>query len=350
MPSRSQRRAPQASPQSNGDDERIFLPTQPGWAFATLAELRRLGVNDYASFYHRDSSVVVGDSPSLANNLTTPAGVFMCLLTAGMRRDGDASSGLQMSFKPATLKEAVLRRLSEVPNAPRRRYSITTEVYGRTSIRRQALDAFLEDALSEAFPRWRRTSQQGLRFYCKADRQSAFLGLQRYSNLNRKDDGIPGSLRDHLACGLLALSGVSPDDTVFDPFMGTGTILNAARRRFGCGSCIGLEVDKDAYRIAKAALKGPGVSLFNSSFDDFDPGALPENARLVSNIPFGVRFQRAPTETLLNFIERSPLKPERVTLLASRDQAREIAGPLGLRTKNVLVLGQPAAIVFHSDS
>lgn len=288
------------------------------------------------------------DTPDVSENLKTPEGVFICLLQAGMRSGSDASIGLRRGLKAANLKKAVLGSLTEVPDAARRRYSITTEVYGRTALRRKELDSILEDALNEAFPRWKRTSGQGLRFYCKSDGQSALLGIQLYSNISRRDHSIPGSLRDHLAYGLLTLSDVSPGDTVFDPFMGSGTILNAARRGFDCGSCIGLEVDENAYRVARAALEGPDIAVSNSSFHDFDPSVLPKNVRLVSNIPFGARFQSAPTDILLSFIEHSSIEAEQVTILASRKQAREIAVPLGLRTKNVFVLGQPAAIVFHS--
>ncbi len=49
----------------------MLLTTQPGWAFATLVELRGHGVRGQVPFYHRDSSLVA----SAGSSLVTPAEV-----------------------------------------------------------------------------------------------------------------------------------------------------------------------------------------------------------------------------------------------------------------------------------
>ncbi len=53
-----------------------FLTTQPGWAFATLWELRGLGVADRVAFHHRDSSLLTPAVEGLdSERLLTPAAV-----------------------------------------------------------------------------------------------------------------------------------------------------------------------------------------------------------------------------------------------------------------------------------
>jgi hypothetical protein len=42
----------------------LFFTTQPGWAFATLAELRALGVRERAELWHRDSTLVLPVTPA----------------------------------------------------------------------------------------------------------------------------------------------------------------------------------------------------------------------------------------------------------------------------------------------
>ncbi len=84
---------------------------------------------------------------------------------------------------------------------------------------------------------------------------------------------------------------------------------------------------------------------FNLSLEDFDPTTLPGNTRLVSNLPFGERFARVPTVNLLQFIAGLGLPPKRMVLLTSRRQGVKMAPALGLRAKNVLLLGQPDSIL-----
>ena len=331
----------------NRNDTQLVLTTQPGWAFATLAELSSLGVKSYLTFHHRDSTVLVGNEPSLLpERLISPEAAFGCLIYIRARPSEDATDLLVKRLSASALKEAVISWLPAIKHTQLRRYSIASEFYGSTSHPRKGLADLIEAAMRKAFPRWKRTSAAGVRFLCKADPRAALLGIQIYSNLQMRADGYPGALREHLACGLLMASGVKTGDTVFDPFMGTGTILEAARHRFNAASCIGIEIDSGPFAVAESALKGPDYSLFNLSFEEFDPRSLPDDARLVSNLPFGERFARAPTVKLLQFIDSLGLPPERMALLISRDQGKEMAPALGLSTKNVLLLGQPASILY----
>jgi 23S rRNA G2445 N2-methylase RlmL len=157
-----------------------------------------------------------------------------------------------------------------------------------------------------------------------------------------------GTLREHLACGLLTLARVGRADAVLDPFMGTGTILRSAAERFDVRVCIGAEVDAAAYRDARRMIQADG-RLRHGSFEELDFDTLPHSVKLVSNLPFGVQFTQVPTRRLLAFLVSLQPRLRAVALLMSREQARVVAEALPLRTKHVLVLGQPAAIVYSWD-
>ena len=324
-----------------------FLTTQPGWAFATLRELRGLGVAGHVAFHHRDSSLVTPVVDGLDSvRLLTPAGVHGCLADFAPAGRMDAAGELARRLDGGRLKESILRWLPLAEKTASRRFSVTTELYGRTSVRRDALHRLVSRAVAAAFPRWRLSQREGVHLVCKADAEMAVLGLQLYSNLGGEQDRRPGALRGHLACGLLTVAGVGEGDAVFDPFMGSGTILEMAAYEFGADLAVGLEVDADAYRAARARLSGPRTTLVNARFEDFDYASLPAGTRLVSNVPFGVRFAQVRTAALLRLIRRPELSGSPAALLLSRGQADRIAAQTRLRRKNVLVLGQPASILY----
>ena len=328
-----------------------FLTTQPGWAFATRRELRGIGVAGRVAFHHRDSSLFTPAAAGLESaRLLTPAGVHGCLAEFAPSGRLDAAGELARWLDSARLKALILQWLPLAEKTASRRFSVTTELYGRTSMPRGELDRAVTSAAAAAFPRWRLSQREGVRLLCKADAEKAVLGLQLYSNLGGEQDGLPGTLRSHLACGLLTIAGVGSGDTVFDPFMGTGTILEMAADRYGAGPGIGLEVDADAYRVARARLAGRSVTPLNAPFERFDYASLPSLSRLVSNVPSGVRFAQVRTAALQRLIRRRELSGSPVALLLSRDQADGMAARSGMRRKNVLVLGQPASILYGRAS
>ena len=324
----------------------FLLTTQPGWAFASLRELRSLGVDDHVSFHHRDSSLIAPARPQLrGRRLLTPASLYGVLAASGPRRRSDAAGVLAGGLDPSALKTSVLEWLPLAERGSARRFSVTTELHGRTRLRRVELHRIVEGAMGAAFPRWKPGGSEGLRLLCKADADQAVLGLQLYSNLGRGQEGRPGSLRHHLACALLTVAGAGRGDTIFDPFLGTGTILEMAGDRYGAGLGIGLEVDAEALGIARERLHDRRVSLHQASFEGFDYALLPKGSRLVSNVPFGVTFPRAPTASLVKLLRRPELS-RAAALLVSREQGGEIAGATRMRRKNVLTLGQPASILY----
>ncbi len=326
----------------------LFMTTQPGWAFATLAELRSDGFERHAEFWHRDSTVIAPD-PGGTARLWTPAEVFGCLARTTASGALDATTVLRRTLKPAALKDAVLAWLPATPRSRLRRYSLSAEVWGQTTLRRDQVLDLVRTLLERAFPSWKETSSGGLRLVCKADASMAALGVQLYSNLTQSAERA-GSLRPHLADSLLTLAGVREGDVVFDPFMGSGTILRQAGLHFGCASFVGLEIDPRAYELAKNTVGFAGAKLLNLPFQQFDPASLPPGVKLVSNLPFGVRFQSVSDNDLIDFLSRGRAQFGAAVLLSGRRQASVIARRLGFRTKNVLVLGQPAAIAYLSLS
>ncbi len=331
--------------------KQLLITTQPGWVFATLAELEAFGELHAPASLHRDSSLTIQATGSLVSTeLITPADVFGVVLEGHARTGHDATSSLLRGLRRSPIKDTVLEFLPYARKKGQRQYFVTSESWGTTSVRRRDLADAVDGAVQKAFPRWRRTSGQGLRFHSKADPEAALVGVQLYTNLQGGgDEGRSGALRPHLARGLLALSNVGADDAVFDPFMGTGTILREAVQSFGVGTVVGLEVDRSAFKIAERRLQGGQVTLRNASFEEVEASSVPTGVKLVSNIPFGATFDRIPTAKIMEMIDRLALTRNGTTLLLSRGQAGELAPKLALLKRNVLVLGQPAAIVYAAS-
>ena len=250
-------------------------------------------------------------------------------------------------MRPNAVKRAVLDLLPDVEGTRSRRYSVTCETLGRTDVRRQDLAQQVEQAVRAAFPRWQRSNDHAVRVFCKADPDYAFVGVQLHSNLGDDDSGRPGALRHHLACGLLQLAGVDSDNVVLDPFMGTGGILDAALRLYHARGAIGFEVDSAACDIAERRLADLNASIFGASFETLDVGLIDSRTRLVTNIPFGAQFERVDTAKLIRFLRECSRAGGRITLLASREQSGRVSAALGLRRKSVIVMGQPAAILYE---
>jgi hypothetical protein len=334
----------------------LFLTTQPGWAFATLKELRRLSVSGYVPFFHRDSSLVAAAPPGPPPALWTPADTWGLLLAAdapvqgaGGRWSGrqgddglDATARFSQELAPRRLRDALARWLDV-----RRlgRYSVGSEVWGETVLHRGTLRDLVYEALELALPGWRSDPAGGTRFLCKADAREALLGVRLATNLHPGEGDRPGALREHLACGLLVLAAAGPEGAVVDPFMGSGTILRAAWERYGVRTCIGYDVDGEAVRLARVSVRAPETHLINAPFTACRPESLPPGARLVSNLPFGARFREVPTGRLLRFLARCQERLAAIVLLLGREQGEAVAGELGLARKNVLVLGQPASVL-----
>lgn len=342
--------------------ETAFLTTQPGWAFATLAELRAGGAREFVELAHRDSTLVVPAEALPDEVLLTPADVYGTVQSAGARGEWDATrvlAGRVRRMEAREMREVVGRWSAAGSRRAAHRWSVGGEVWGDTQVQRRQLREVAAGAMRVAFPRWREEVSGGVRLLVKADTRAALLGVQQYSNLAETEEGRPGTLREHLACGLLTLAGCrrlggrAPGEAVLDPFMGSGTILEAAARRYGAELCLGTEIDRAALRLARERLRGVGAEtrLCHASFDDLDPADVPEGTRLVSNLPFGTRFEQVPTVRLARFLADLAPRLAGMALLMGRDQAVEVAGALrpsgiGVRVKNVIVLGQPAAIAF----
>ena len=325
-----------------------ILTTQPGWAFTSMRELRAKGcVDDSPRFYHRDSTAVQQNPAAVwPDSLNTPSEVFGHVISASARSGVDATRILRKLMRPADVKQAVLDWLPMVEGTRPRRYSITCEILGRTSLSRSMLDRALDRVIRAAFPAWRRASVNAVRLLCKADPSFGFVGVQIHSNLG-DDHTRPGALRMHLASSLLQLAGVDSTTTVIDPFMGTGAVLDAAMRLYDARASIGFDVDDAACQIAARRLVGQDASIVRASFNTLDIGLVDAKTRLVTNAPFGVRFPSVDTTRLIDILRRCSESGARIAMLASREQGREASAALRLRCKNVIVMGQPASIVYE---
>ena len=329
----------------------FIVTTQPGWAFASLSEVRAAsGGDEYVHFHHRDSTLVCRDGiPTPPKDLRTPAEVFGEVMSTTSHRGQDATQRLIKHMRPNVVKGAVLDALPHVEGTRSRRYSIACETLGRTTVRRQDLAQHIEQVFRVAFPGWRRASDHAVRLFCKADPDFAFVGVQIHSNLGDDDSGRPGALRRHLACGLLQLAGVEADNVVLDPFMGTGAILEAAMHPYQARAAIGFEIDSAACDIAERKLAGTRASVIRASYETMDIALIDSRTRIVTNIPFGNQFERVDTDNLVRFLRACSSAGARMTLLASREQGAHLRAALGLRRTNVIVMGQPAAILYEGE-
>ena len=139
---------------------------------------------------------------------------------------------------------------------------------------------------------------------------------------------------------------VKHGDHIFDPFMGTGTILGKAVDTFGANRLTGLELDPTAFMLSKKHLEGTQATLLNISFDKFNMNNMMAGTKIVSNVPFGTTFPQVPTEKLIEMVHKLPGSQKDATLLISRNQAEKVGSSLRLQKKNVLVLGKQASILY----
>jgi hypothetical protein len=382
----------------------VFLNTQPGWAFATLAELRALGIRERVEFCHRDSTLILSRMPEVTptepaatssagtrrrkprarsdvertsdagnwggdttrvirpdhldgpgrtrtvdlvrERLRTPAEGYLTLAMGTFRGEWDATRILSNTLRHEPLRDALWEGLETLGRGPRARaFSVTSEVWGRTAVERRDLADLLRWAVKAAFPKWEDRQGGGVRLLCKADTNVAVAGLQVYANLDPEEHPRPGTLREHLAYGLLAVAGLERGGAVLDPFMGSGSILRAAALR-GAEVCIGAEVDRVALRLAEQRVNASKTVLVRGSFESLDLRSIPDGIRLVSNLPFGVQFEQVPSAKLRQILLALRPRLAGAALLMARDQAAELAPALDLRIKHVIVLGQPAAIAY----
>ena len=349
-----------------------LLTTQPGWAFATLAELRARGVEERVEFYHRDSTLVL-PAEALPRQALVTVAETCGLLAEGYPRGGwDATRALVDALWRADVGRQVRWWLGpggrgSDPRGSRGRrervqtWTVVAETWGDTQVHRRPLADAVRQAMRAAFPRWREApheaaSEAGVRLVVKADTRAALVGAQLATTLEPGQGARPGALRDHLACGLLAVAGLRPGEgareviSVVDPFAGSGTILEAAGTHFGASALIGAEIERTAVRHARQSLRplaerGVEAQVVEGSFEALEE-RVPGGAYLVSNLPFGERFGRVETRRLLRFLDAVAPRLQGIALLMARDQASAVAERLHLRLKNVIVLGQPAAITY----
>lgn len=347
----------------------VFLTTQPGWAFATLAELRAWGVEERIEFHHRDSTLALPAEALPTQRLVTPADTHGALAEGYAAGQWDATRTLVDELWRTPIARGVEWWRGPPKAQARRRaqtWTVAAEVWGETQVQRRTLADAARQAVRAGLPSWREAppgeaDRADVRLAVKADTQAAVLGVQLTSNLAEARGGRVGALREHLACGLLSVAGLAPgapgagrretELTVADPFAGSGTILAAAARHYGVRRLVGAEVDRNALREARRRIEGRGAALDvrPGSFEALDGGTIAEGAYLVSNLPFGERFEQVETGRLVAFLREVAPRLAGVALLMAREQGAEVGRSLGLRVKNVIVLGQPAAIAYGTS-
>lgn len=196
-----------------------------------------------------------------------------------------------------------------------------------------------------------------------------------------RQESSDAPLQETLGAALLRLSEYNPEDVMIDPCMGSGTLLIEAamiasktpagfyRSKYGFqhhpdysdtewlkirneadnqkialkkGHLFGLDINKNAIRIAQANLRASGfnkdVEISQADFRDFEPKVTPNY--LLTNPPYGKRLEEATMlaplyRALGQFMKTKMQKPARGFVLCG---SMELTKEVGLATSKRTVL------------
>ncbi len=125
--------------------------------------------------------------------------------------------------------------------------------------------------------------------------ESYYIGLPRFNHHDAsgrtRDEDRAGSLPPVIAAALCFAARPSTHEVIWDPVMGTGTVLREARALLPEAELIGTDMDDKAVAIARKAFgKAPDVHLFTGDSATFDL-ARRDLTLTLANLPFGKQFQ-----------------------------------------------------------
>jgi hypothetical protein len=125
--------------------------------------------------------------------------------------------------------------------------------------------------------------------------ESYYIGLPRFnyhdSPGRTRDEDRSGSLPPVIAAALCFAARPGEGEVIWDPVMGTGTILREALALAPDAELIGSDTDEKAVEIARKALgKAPNVQLIAGDSTTVDL-ARRDLTLTLANLPFGKQFQ-----------------------------------------------------------
>jgi RMKL-like, methyltransferase domain len=124
---------------------------------------------------------------------------------------------------------------------------------------------------------------------------SYYFGLPRFNYHNapgrERPDDRSGSLPPVIAAALCFAAKPAPSEVIWDPVMGTGTVLREAMEQVASGTFIGSDIDTNALDIARKSLgTRQNMALLAGDSTKLDLGRHDLTLTL-ANLPFGKQFQ-----------------------------------------------------------
>lgn len=129
-------------------------------------------------------------------------------------------------------------------------------------------------------------------------------------------------LKDRLTLeAIVDCAELSSDDTVLEIGPGLGTMTSALLRK--AGGVIAVEFDGELAKRLPAQFPGKQLSVVNQDILSYDLTALPQNYKIVANIPYYI------TNKIVRAITETPNKPSVCVLLVQKEVAQRLAAQAG---------------------
>lgn len=239
------------------------------------------------------------------------------------------------------------------------------------AFRRERADGIVKSVAGEQFagadvlPRiLRELGRRGVRLHEEVKRPAWFLavddkfyfGFPRFNHhevagrANARER--EGSLPAVIAAAMVFAAKPGTGEVIFDPVMGTGTILAEAAQMAPGATLLGSDIDPVAVAIARKRLAHTHATLFRADSTRVELNAPPLTL-VIANLPFGKRFKpergtRAFYEAVLRRVLDHAAPTWRAILLTSDAEALEAAvqaiGLSASRIADVKVRGEVATI------
>jgi tRNA G10 N-methylase Trm11 len=195
------------------------------------------------------------------------------------------------------ISNAQIARLVAKLRSERKRFRLAATAAG-THFVRQDLARFLERELKKGGVQFSETAEDLLWVFCIDE--AYYIGLERFdaSNVTYRECRIverPGSLPPTIAAAMAFLGVAYPQDVVFDPVCGSGTLLAEAHGYAPDASFIGIDADTVAINVAEKNLAHlPKHQLISGdgSRTTLAPGSV---TLFLANLPFGKQFGEKQT-------------------------------------------------------
>ncbi|HVL80065.1 MAG TPA: methyltransferase domain-containing protein [Actinomycetota bacterium] len=274
---------------------RFFATALPGLGPVLRDELRALPDASSVGRPAGDgrADVVVFDHPAAPGSLDVRTAEDVFVEVSAAPRTGDPHTQAAALLDGPRLERALSAFATLArPLLPRMSYRVAVRVSDEGDFRRTDLRKAVHRAVAEMRPRWRQGDPAHIELWVlQLDAEVFRLGLRltgaERSRRTTRTKERPGALRPSVAAAMVRLAGPPPQDpTLLDPCCGSGTILIEAEA--AGWEPAGSDIEGDAVDMARANAPDVPVSRADATRLPHPDGSL---AAIVSNLPFGTRFE-----------------------------------------------------------